>query len=223
MLNETHLEDIFFIFVLVYGTLLYKCNLHVSITILFSDVKSPHVCDSSCLGPLTFHCQTVGEKVTLSHGGRLAKRTPTTFKHGLLFSSRQVRIQEKIRLKVMRDLHNWNGVLRVGFTSVPPAARPLPLPPMAIPDLTSKPGYWAVPLDDSYCQEHSELEIWVSSLGTIYVSYNNSKYVKLHKGVDVSQPLWAMIDLYGNTSSICLLGQCAVHTTMICISVVQPV
>lgn len=201
----------------VCDTLLYKYILHVwtekdSTTILFSDVKSSHICDSSCLGLLTFHCQAVGEKVTLSHGGRLAKRTPTTFKNGLVFSSRQVRIQERIRLRVMRDLHNWNGVLRVGFTSVPPAARSLPLPPMAIPDLTSEPGYWAAPLDDFYCQEHSELEFWVSSWGTIWVSYNNSRPIKLHKGVDVSQPLWAMIDLYGNTSSVHLLGKFAVHT-----------
>lgn len=208
---------------LVCDTLLYKCNLHVDIAILFSDVKSPHVCDSSCLGPLTFHFQTVGEKVTLSHGGRLAKRTPTTFKHGLVFSNRQVRIQERIRLRVVRDSHNWNGVLRVGFTTVPPEARSLPLPPMAIPDLTSKPGHWAIPLDDSYCQENSELELWVSSSGAIYVSYNDSRHVKLHKGVDVSQPLWAMIDLYGNTSSIRLLGQFALHTTMICMSVILPV
>uniref|UniRef100_A0A3Q4I4Z0 E3 ubiquitin-protein ligase NEURL3-like n=1 Tax=Neolamprologus brichardi TaxID=32507 RepID=A0A3Q4I4Z0_NEOBR len=153
-----------------------------------------------------FHRQAVGEKICLSHGDRLAEKTEATFKNGLVFSSRPVRVQERIRLKVQRDSLIWDGALRVGFTNVPPSARSLPLPCMAIPNLTDKPGHWAVPLDESACGAGSELEFWVSDGGSIYVAVNNRPCKKL-TGVNLSQPLWAMIDIYGQTCSILLLGK----------------
>ncbi|XP_013765332.1 E3 ubiquitin-protein ligase NEURL3-like [Pundamilia nyererei] len=88
-------------------------------SVLQSEVS--HRCSSRCLGPLTFHNQAVGEKVRLSHGGRLAEKTENTFKNGLVFSNRPVKIQEKIHLRVQRDSTNWEGALRVGFTTVPPS------------------------------------------------------------------------------------------------------
>ncbi|XP_044052093.1 E3 ubiquitin-protein ligase NEURL3 [Siniperca chuatsi] len=165
-----------------------------------------HRCGRSCLGPLTFHCQSVGDMVRLSQGCLLAERREDTFRNGLVFSSRPVKVQERIRLRVEKDLFNWHGALRVGFTNVPPSARSLPLPQMAIPNLTDLPGHWAAPLHESYCQSGSELEFWVSCGGTIYVTSNNIRQHKLLTGVDLRQPLWAMIDIYGQTCSIFLLG-----------------
>ncbi|CAI5650780.1 unnamed protein product [Oreochromis niloticus] len=170
----------------------------------FGKSEVSHRCSSRCVGPLTFDSQAVGEKIRLSHGGRLAEKAENTFKNGLVFSSRPVKVQEKIRLRVERDSTIWDGALRVGFTTVPPSARSLPLPCMSIPNLTDKPGHWAVPLDESVCQAGSELEFWVSSHGSIYVGVNNEEYERL-TGVDMKQPLWAMIDIYGQTSSILLL------------------
>ncbi|XP_078107759.1 E3 ubiquitin-protein ligase NEURL3 [Sander vitreus] len=165
-----------------------------------------HRCSLSCLGPLTFHPWAVGDKVRLSRRCCLAERTDGTFKNGLVFSSRPVKIQEKLRLRVEQDLHNWHGALRVGFTSVPPTARSLPLPVMAIPDLTDIPGHWAVPVNESLCKAGSELQFWVSHGGSVYVSSSNTRAHKLLTGVDLSRPLWAMIDVYGQTGSIFLLG-----------------
>ncbi|XP_005457474.1 E3 ubiquitin-protein ligase NEURL3 isoform X2 [Oreochromis niloticus] len=196
-----------------------------SITYLFKMVKQinnknsvlqsevSHRCSLLCLGPLAFHHQAVGEKIRLSHGGRLAEKTEATFKNGLVFSSRPVKVQERIRLRVQRDSFIWDGALRVGFTTVPPSARSLPLPCMAIPNLTDKPGHWAVPLNESVCEAGSELEFWVSDGGSIYVAVNNRQCKEL-TGVDLSQPLWAMIDIYGQTSSILLLGS-EKHTTCV--------
>uniref|UniRef100_A0A3Q1F0Z0 NHR domain-containing protein n=1 Tax=Acanthochromis polyacanthus TaxID=80966 RepID=A0A3Q1F0Z0_9TELE len=143
--------------------------------------------------------------VRLSQGGRLAEKTKNTFRDGLVFSSRTVKTQERIRLRVERDSFNWNGALRVGFTNVSPSSRSLPLPSMAIPDLTNRPGHWAAAVPESFCPAGTELEFWVSSSGSMYIS-NNSSQGKLLTGVDLSQPLWAMIDIYGQTSSILLLG-----------------
>lgn len=171
----------------------------------------------SCLGPLTFHSQAVGDRISLSQGGRLAKRKDTTFKNGLVFSSRPLRVQERIRLRFERESHRWHGALRVGFTSVNPVCS-LPLPPMAIPNLTNTVGYWAAPVDPSFCSIGSELEFWVSKKGTLYfASSSSSRKHKLLSGVDISKPLWAIIDVYGQTSSILLQGQLTDHTTLCCL------
>ncbi|KAM3610410.1 uncharacterized protein V6R79_003690 [Siganus canaliculatus] len=171
-----------------------------------SGAETLHTCDLSCLGPLTFHHQAVGDKVYLRRGRRLAERMGSTFKNGLVFSSRPLKIQERVRLRVEKHCCCWQGVLRVGYTSMPPSTRPLPLPPMAIPDLTDRPGHWAASLPESFCGEGSELEFWVSCEGTIYASSNSSGQQELLTGVDLRQPLWAMIDLYGQTCSVLLLG-----------------
>ncbi|XP_047448157.1 E3 ubiquitin-protein ligase NEURL3 [Mugil cephalus] len=165
-----------------------------------------HRCGPLCLGPLTFHHQAVGDKIHLSHGRRLAERTQHTFRNGLVFSSRPVKIQEKVRVRVQRHCIHWNGALRVGFTNVPPQTRSLPLPSLAIPDITNTPGHWAAPVPDSFCRAGSELEFWVTSAGKVYITINNRIKHKLLKKVDVTRPLWAMIDVYGQTCSIFLLG-----------------
>ncbi|XP_040898523.1 E3 ubiquitin-protein ligase NEURL3 [Toxotes jaculatrix] len=168
--------------------------------------KTSHSCGLFCLGPLTFHREAVGNKVCLSQGGRLAVRTGHTFRNGLVFSNRPVKVCEKICLRVEKHLFTWHGALRVGFTNVPPSARSLPLPSMAIPDLSDSPGHWAAPVHEFYCQGGSELQFWVSHGGSIYVKSNDGMKHKLLKGVNLGQPLWAMIDIYGQTCSIFLHG-----------------
>ncbi|XP_061584563.1 E3 ubiquitin-protein ligase NEURL3-like [Cololabis saira] len=165
-----------------------------------------HFCSSRCLGPLAFNNQAVGEKIQLSEGCRLAKRAGNTFRNGLVFSSRPVGIRERICLRVLENVHKWEGGLRVGFTSLPPTDRNLPLPSMAIPDLNKRPGHWAAPLPESYCQAGSELEFWVSASGSLRCSDKNNRKHQLLTGVNLSKPLWFMIDIYGKVSSIFLLG-----------------
>uniref|UniRef100_A0A3P8VVV4 Neuralized E3 ubiquitin protein ligase 3 n=1 Tax=Cynoglossus semilaevis TaxID=244447 RepID=A0A3P8VVV4_CYNSE len=169
--------------------------------------EQTHKCSSSCLGPLTFHNRAVGDMVRLSQGCRLAERNDTTFKNGLVFSSRPLKAQEKVRLRVERDSHRWQGTVRLGFTNVPPSARSLPLPCLAIPDLSDSPGHWMAPVHESYCQPGSVLEFWVSGGGSVYVTNDRSRrQKKLLSGVDLSKPLWAVIDIYGQTCSVFLLG-----------------
>uniref|UniRef100_A0A3B5MCH5 Uncharacterized protein n=1 Tax=Xiphophorus couchianus TaxID=32473 RepID=A0A3B5MCH5_9TELE len=164
-----------------------------------------HSCDLQCLGPMTFHPKTVGHKIRLSEGGRRAQRAEDTFKGGVVFTSRPVRTHEKIRVLVEKHMLHWQGAMRVGFTNVPPLPRSLPLPPFSMPNLTQTSGHWAAPVHESYCQEGSVLEFWVSDDGYIYYKNNGNKQ-KLPVDVDVRKPLWAMIDVYGQTCSIFLLG-----------------
>ncbi|KAJ0067477.1 hypothetical protein NL108_007941 [Boleophthalmus pectinirostris] len=166
-----------------------------------------HQCGPQCLGPLTFHSQTKGVCIRLSEHGRCAQRNTDTFKNGLLFSCRSVRVQERVQLRINKHKLNWTGALRVGFTTVPPSTRTGDLPCMAIPCLTKLPGHWAAPVRDSLVRAGALLEFWVSDNGNLNVSINNSIQCKLLTGVDVSRPLWAMIDAYGQTCGITLLGR----------------
>ncbi|XP_072289082.1 E3 ubiquitin-protein ligase NEURL3 [Eucyclogobius newberryi] len=165
-----------------------------------------HRCSAQCLGPLVFHSQTKGECIRLSKHGRCAQQDTNTFKNGLLFSCRSVRVQEKVRLRIDTHRLNWTGALRVGFTTVPPSARTADLPCMAIPCLTKLPGHWAAPVKDSMVRTGALLEFWVSDSGCINVCINDGFQWKLLSGVDISRPLWAMIDVYGQTCGITLLG-----------------
>ncbi|RVE68375.1 hypothetical protein OJAV_G00091460 [Oryzias javanicus] len=163
-------------------------------------------CSLHCLGPLTFHSRAAGDRIHLSSDGLQAERTGDTFRDGVVFTSRPVRLQERIRVRVQKDeVFRWQGAMRIGFTSVPPSARSLPLPAMAIPNLTKKRGHWAAPVHESQCSAGSELVFWVSAGGSVYLESNNTRQ-KLLSGVDLGQPLWAMIDIYGQTRSILMLG-----------------
>ncbi|KAM9391972.1 E3 ubiquitin-protein ligase NEURL3-like [Pholidichthys leucotaenia] len=174
----------------------------------------PHKCNKRCLGPLTFHPKAKGEKVCLSQGDRLAERISSTFGNGIVFSSRPVQVMERICLRVLKDVSSWHGAIRLGFTTVPPSTRTLPLPSFAIPNLTDKPGHWAAPVDSSHCEAGSELEFWVSHSGEVYVK-TETTVIKVLKRVDVNRPLWAMVDVYGQTCAVVLLGseKCGVFSS----------
>ncbi|XP_019740654.1 E3 ubiquitin-protein ligase NEURL3 isoform X2 [Hippocampus comes] len=169
--------------------------------------RDSRTCGFLCLGPMMFHHRAVGDRIHLSHGCRHAKRAKGTFRDGLVFSNRPVRVNERIRLRIENVIGRWHGALRVGFTNVNPDSRNLPLPKMAIPDLTCTPGHWATVLDETFCKAGTELEFWRSSKGNLYVSNNIlDEHRLLPKEINVRGPLWAMIDLYGQTCSIVLLG-----------------
>ncbi|XP_046871998.1 E3 ubiquitin-protein ligase NEURL3 isoform X1 [Hypomesus transpacificus] len=169
-----------------------------------NDPESLHTCDLRCLGPLTFHTTAVGNQVSLSQGARLAERKRSSFHHGLVFSNRPVRVRETVCLRVTGCAPNWHGGLRVGFTTVPPAGRILP--PLAIPDLTVKPGHWAAVVPEACCREGAQLEVWVTHGGNVYIQNKNGRAIKLLEGLDLSRRLWAMIDIYGQTCSVLLQG-----------------
>ncbi|MEQ2279410.1 hypothetical protein AMECASPLE_009089 [Ameca splendens] len=165
-----------------------------------------HNCGNRCLGPLTFHTWAVGDKIHLTEGCRRAERNEDTFRGGVVFSNRPVRTCEKIRVMVERKVPHWKGAMRVGFTNIPPSARSLPLPCLAMPDLTKTQGHWATPVPEACCEEGLELEFWVSACAHLSVRFHSGRKQKLPIKVDLSQPLWAMIDVYGQTCSIFLLG-----------------
>lgn len=155
------------------------------------------------LGPLSFHSNVNGRLITLSDGGRRATRDESSFRHGLVFSTRPVKIREKVRLRVEDFTRNWHGSLRVGFAN----ALPEELPSMAVPDLTdSSSQYAAAILHEDTCYPGSEMEFWIDRYARICTRGSDGITYCQKTDLNIHWPIWAMIDIYGQTSEVMLLG-----------------
>ncbi|XP_062394971.1 E3 ubiquitin-protein ligase NEURL3-like isoform X2 [Sardina pilchardus] len=166
--------------------------------------KDHHVCGLTCRGPLTFHPGAVGKKITLSHGNCRASRDLETFRDGLVFSSRPVKSREKVKFRVERSLLAWSGGVRIGFTNVHPAAGPLP--PMTIPDLTNRLGYGVKQVPQSYCSPGSMITFWMDPTGKLCYKTSTGTFDCIQTNLNLSRPLWAIIDVYGQSTTVFLLG-----------------
>lgn len=157
------------------------------------------------LGPLSFHSNVNGRLITLSDGGRRATRDESSFRHGLVFSARPVRIREKMRLRVEGSTGNWHGSLRIGFANVLPEETTLPS--MAVPDLTNSSSlYAAAILHEDTCYPGSEMEFWIDRYARICIRSSDGITYCQPTALNIHWPIWAMIDIYGQTTAVVLLG-----------------
>ena len=121
---------------------------------------------------------------------------------GILFSHRPVIVGERVCLKIHELSTRWSGVIRVGFSSHDPTILKDGLPKYACPDLTNKPGYWAKAISDRCLFPDATIHYYVSSHGDVHFGINGGDLGVFFSGIDTRKPLWAMIDLYGNCTSI---------------------
>uniref|UniRef100_A0A915AX19 Neuralized n=2 Tax=Parascaris univalens TaxID=6257 RepID=A0A915AX19_PARUN len=153
------------------------------------------------LPQLTFH-QVHGANIQILRGGRVAKRKES-FCKGLAFSSRPIQIDEQVCIRFSEVVTNWSGVLRFGVTNVDPQTfTDVELPKFACPDLTSKDGYWAKALPERYSVEGSILHFYVNAEGELYYGINGVLKGQFLNGINVLLPLWVIVDIYGNSSSL---------------------
>lgn len=151
--------------------------------------------------PLKFH-EIHGDNIILSNDRTQAKRSDS-FSKGICFSSRPVSINERVYLKFIETATTWSGVLRFGFTNVDPGmARGPELPRYACPDMTNKPGYWAKALGDRHGEANSLLCFHVTRAGDIMYAVNGIEKGLFLSGINTSSPLWALLDVYGNTMAV---------------------
>ncbi|XP_056585456.1 E3 ubiquitin-protein ligase NEURL3-like [Triplophysa dalaica] len=172
-----------------------------------SRTESPHQCvchKRRCLGALSFHSNVKGHLITLGEGGRRATRDESSFRHGLVFSERPLQIREKVRLRIERSSSSWQGSLRVGFANVSPEN--ISVPPLAIPDLTDCELYAAKVLPDSTCYPGSEIEFWIDRVGSLFTRFSDGTTSFQSTTLNIHWPIWAMIDVYGQTTAVVLLG-----------------
>lgn len=72
-------------------------------------------------------------------------------------------------------------------------------------DLTNKPGYWAKALAERFAEENTVLFYYVTNVGDVHYGINGEEKGIFFTGVETRNPLWAMIDVYGNSTAIELL------------------
>ncbi|KAH7964500.1 hypothetical protein HPB51_027262 [Rhipicephalus microplus] len=90
----------------------------------------------------------------------------------------------------------------LGFTSHDPSTLQGTLPKYACPDLTNRPGNWAKALGERYAVADTLLHYYVNNAGEVFFGINGEEKGLFLNGVDVRGPLWALIDIYGNTTAI---------------------
>lgn len=110
----------------------------------------------------------------------------------------------------------WSGALRLGFTCKDPSRiNPDTLPKYACPDLVSQSGFWAKALPEELSNEGTVIAFWVDKKGRVFYRINNSSPMLFFSGVHVSEPLWALIDIYGLTRGVQLLGELFRETSIL--------
>lgn len=153
--------------------------------------------------PLQFH--TVhGDNIRISRDGFIARRVES-FCKGIVFSARPLKVNERVCVKFLEISNNWSGVIRFGFTSVDPATLRYGIPKYVCPDLTNKPGFWAKALHERHCVRNNVLFYYVTSSGDVHFGINGEEKGVFMTDVDARSPLWAVIDVYGNSTVIELL------------------
>ncbi|XP_060526905.1 protein neuralized isoform X2 [Cylas formicarius] len=162
--------------------------------------SSSHGGGTNNLPPLLFH-NVHGENIRISRDGTIAKRVES-FCKGIAFSSRPVKVNEKVCIKFLEISNNWSGVIRFGFTSNDPTGLRYGLPKYACPDLTNKPGYWAKALPERFCSQNTVLFYYVTSTGDVHFGINGEEKGIFFGGVETRGPVWALIDVYGNSTAI---------------------
>ncbi|TRY93679.1 hypothetical protein DNTS_029391 [Danionella cerebrum] len=155
--------------------------------------------------PLSFHAITKGSQIAMDKTQRRVHRM-ASFCNAITFTNRPVRVYEQVRLKITKTQGCWNGALRMGFSLVNPSEiNPAWLPRFACPDLVSERGFWARALPEKHCEEGNVLSFWLDNTGRVFYSVNGGSPVFFFSGVPASEPVWAVIDIYGLTCGVHLL------------------
>ncbi|XP_039624289.1 E3 ubiquitin-protein ligase NEURL3 [Polypterus senegalus] len=176
------------------------CQSHVP------ETRRTHSCTKCCLGPLSFHPSTKGLHIIMSKSHRMAERQ-VSFHNGIVLTNRAISVREQVQLQIERTENMWHGALRLGFTSFCPShLSQCTLPPYACPDLDRQLGFWVAPLPEECARQGDMISFWVSRRGRIHYRVNDGRDYLLLEDVDVSKPLWGLIDVYGQTVAIKMLG-----------------
>ncbi|RCN53653.1 Neuralized [Ancylostoma caninum] len=158
------------------------------------------------LPQLGFH-SVHGQNVILQKGGRVARRKES-FCKGLAFSNRPVSVNENVCIRLTEVSTSWSGVLRFGVTNVDPETyRNIQVPKFACPDLTSKEGFWAKALPERYSVEGNILHFSITHTGDLYYGVNGVHKGVFLVGINVSLPIWIIVDIYGNSVAVEFVGE----------------
>jgi len=158
------------------------------------------------LQPLAFH-DVHSDNIQLSSDRRRARRIET-FCKGICFSCRPVPPNTCVHVRFSEVSTSWSGALRFGFMSHDPVTISRDtLPRYACPDLTNRPGYWAKALPERLARHGSVLSFHYSVSGDVLFAIDSEEKGVFFTGISTKSPLWALIDVYGNTTCVEFVGK----------------
>ena len=161
---------------------------------------------STQVSPLFFH-KTHGRKVKLSADKRQATRLKDYHK-GVCFSNRRIVVNEKVLIEIGDTNVVWDGVIRIGFTYRNPAnMNKDEIPNDMSSGLTTRPGYWAIELLDTFVKKGNVLSFYVTPAGDVTYAMSGVQETVNFSGFDPNRPFWAVIDVYGKTNSVKIVGE----------------
>ena len=148
-----------------------------------------------------------GENISLSEGRSVASRRES-FCQSVVFSQRPLELGEKMWLRLLSvSEQGWRGGLRLGVSGVNPSHwTGASLPKYLCPDMTSRARVWARAMPEKYVKAGHVIFLCVKPSGHLVWGVNGKEKGVLVSGVDVTGPLWAVIDVYGSTSAVQLIN-----------------
>ena len=173
------------------------------------------------LPPILFH-SIHGENVRINSDRSAAARVNSYCK-AIVFSNRPIKEKERVFIKFSDISSNWSGALRFGFTTINPSSfrTNSNLPKYVCPDMTNQEPEtsWAKALPERLASPDAILSFHFTTSGRcslVHFAINGEEKGTFPIGIkDKSENVWALIDIYGNTTSIELVDpRISIHNNL---------
>jgi protein neuralized len=73
--------------------------------------------------------------------------------------------------------------------------------------MTSEEGCWGKALNEDYCRDGNIFHFYVRENGEMFFGVNGNQQGVLLSGINTRLPMYVVVDIYGNTLEIELLGE----------------
>uniref|UniRef100_H2YV94 RING-type domain-containing protein n=1 Tax=Ciona savignyi TaxID=51511 RepID=H2YV94_CIOSA len=147
-----------------------------------------------------------GANVVLSCDRQVATRKSDSFCNGLVFGHRPVKFGETIHLRFNKVRPDWRGCIRLGFTQYNPSrCKSTSLPSYAVPDLSRKCRFWALPIAEKYATKYNIFSFICKDDGTVSYMINNEGKGIFVTGLSTKISLWPLLDLYGKVEELAIV------------------
>ncbi len=158
-------------------------------------------CDNPAAMRIIHFHSVHGSAVVLSEDNLVSTRTED-FCNGIAFSAQPIRLNQKVCLELTHSTE-WSGAIRIGVTTTNPQTLVTEdLPRYVCPDLTNKEGYWARALAEKFADSGNRITFYVNSVGQLHYFVNNEHKGMLLNHLPTNLKLWALFDIYGNTTAV---------------------
>ncbi len=153
-----------------------------------------------------------GVNIILDSGNFIARREKS-YSDGICFINRPYSIGEHIKIEVLEVEKQWKGTLSIGFTVENPYKYFVgkSVPRFVCPNLTVKPGFWIVQLEDEEINASSTVEFWLDRDGKAYYKVDKNPQKILLEKVQTSKPLWVLLDVYAQTKAVQIIQSVGVQ------------